>query len=39
VGQNYERVTTVDVGVKLRVLPTIHPNGLISMVIETEAGW
>jgi len=34
--QNYERVTTIDVGVKLRVLPTIHPNGLISMVIEPE---
>lgn len=34
--QSYERVTSIDVGVKLRVLPIVHPNGQITLEIEPE---
>jgi len=32
----YERVTQVDVGVKLNITPQIHPNGFISMAVRPE---
>jgi type II secretory pathway component GspD/PulD (secretin) len=32
----YETVTQIDVGVKLNILPTVHPNGFISLKIQPE---
>ncbi len=32
----FETVTTVDVGVKLNIIPTIHPNDFISMDVRPE---
>ena len=32
----FETVTTVDVGVKLTIIPTIHPNDFISMEVRPE---